>query len=479
MRGSDKVLRKLWYERPVRVQLLIAVGVINLLAAVLAGAISILNTRAATRVEIEASLEVAKRYVAATMKDLAAEGKLAQLNQELPAELKNLRHVRILFRDEKNHLAMISPRPGNATTASPPSWFSALVRPEFSGRVVKVAAVPGVDPVIILGEPADEIAEAWRDFSSLAIVLLVLNALILVILYAVLGRVLDPLANLSKGMIRLEDGHYATRLALPKVKELAVLTERFNTLAAALGNARDENSRLYRQLITVQEQERREIANELHDEAGACLFGITANASSIQNLANQKSDSRATEISRRVGEILTITERLKLLNRALLKKLRPVPLGRVKLVELLDELITGFQRRHPDVHIATCFGKLADNYGETVDVTLYRCVQEGITNAIRHGNAAALTVDLSEAPEARPKGTRKTRATVTLDLRDDGTGIARATPKGFGLTAMTERVRSLGGSCAIESAPAKGTSIHVEIPVERARKARTRKAELV
>ena len=66
------------------------------------------------------------------------------------------------------------------------------------------------------------------------------------------------------------------------MKELAVITERFNTLAGALDTARVENSRLYRQLISVQEEERREIATELHDEAGPCLFGITANASSIQ-----------------------------------------------------------------------------------------------------------------------------------------------------------------------------------------------------
>ena len=470
-----EVLQKLWYDRPVRTQLLIAVGVINLLAALAAGAISILNTRAATRVEIEASLEVAQRLVTVTMKDLAAEGRLAHLRQELPLELKNLRHVRILFMGEENHLAMVSPHPESANV---PSWFAALVRPEFSGHAVRVVSMQGVDPVIILGEPADEIAEAWYDFSSLAIVLLVLNALVLAVLYVVLGRLLDPLAHLSKGMQSLEDGRYATRLALPKVKELAVLTERFNTLASALAVARDENSRLYRQLITVQEEERREIANELHDEAGPCLFGITANASSIQRLADQKPDSRTSEISRRVGEILSIAERLKLLNRALLKKLRPVPLGRVKLVELLDELVTGFQRRHPDVQIAASFGKLANNYGETIDVTLYRCVQEGITNAIRHGKARSLTVDLSERPAPKRNGSRNAGATVTLDLRDDGTGIARATPKGFGLTAMTERVRSLGGSCAIDSAPAKGTAIHVEIPVER-KKARSRKAELV
>ena len=106
------VLQKLWYERPVRTQLLVAVGVINLLAALLAGAVSILNTRTATRVEIEASLEVAQRFVAATMKDLAAQDRLTQLNQELPLELKHLRHVRIMFMDTSGQLTVVSPQRG-------------------------------------------------------------------------------------------------------------------------------------------------------------------------------------------------------------------------------------------------------------------------------------------------------------------------------------------------------------------------------
>ena len=220
----------------------------------------------------------------------------------------------------------------------------------------------------------------------------------------------------------------------------------------------------------MQEEERREIANELHDEAGPCLFGITANASSIQNLANQRPDKSSPEISRRVGEIMSITERLKLLNRALLKKLRPIPVGRTKLAELLEELIAGFRRRHPDVHIAVTFGRLAESYGEAVDLTLYRCIQEGITNAIRHGKAGTVSVDLETMQATRRNGGRRERAKLILDLSDDGMGMPQSTPKGFGLTAMTERIRSLGGSCMIESAPKKGTRIHIEIPVERAAK---------
>lgn len=263
------MLQKLWYDRPVRTQLLVAVGLINLLAAVVAVSVSILNTRTATRVEIEASLEVAQRFVNATIKDLAAQGHFDQLEQLLPLQLKHLRHVRIMFMDPSGQLTVVSPADESAKPHAP-NWFAALVRPQLVGRAVRVVTAEGVNPVVIVGEPADEIAEAWQDFYSLAIVWLTLDALILVVLYIVLGRVLDPLQSLSRGMARLEDGHYATRLPTAKVKELAVLTNRFNTLAEALDVAREENSGLYRQLISVQEEERREIANELHDEAGPC-----------------------------------------------------------------------------------------------------------------------------------------------------------------------------------------------------------------
>ena len=474
------MLQKLWYDRPVRTQLLVAVGAINLLAALVAGAVSIFNTRTATQVEMEASIEVAQRFVAATLKDLAAQDKLELLDQELPLQLKHLRHVRIMFMDDTGKLTIVSPWVAGGSSAKPyvPSWFAALVRPQVAGRTVRVVTGE-TDPIIILGEPADELAEAWQDFSSLAVVWLGLNALVLAILYVVLGRVLDPLASLSKGMLRLEDGHYATRLKPSKVKELAVITNRFNTLASALDTAREENSRLYRQLITVQEEERREIANELHDEAGPCLFGIAANAASIRTIADRLPEQRTAEISRRVGEILSVAERLKAMNRALIKKLRPGPLGRVRLAELIAELTAGLQGRHPDTQIHANLGKLAKSYGEPVDLTIYRCIQEAITNAIRHGAARNIAVDLAEEEGARRNGGRRLAGMLHLTIADDGKGIAPATPKGFGLTTMTERVRSLGGVCEVESTPSEGTTIHVEIPVQRDRKDRKRTPELV
>ena len=77
-------------------------------------------------------------------------------------------------------------------------WCARSSQAARSGRCASEQS----NPVIIVGEPADEIAEAWQDFYSLALVWLVLNALILALLYVVLGRVLDPLANLSAGMLK-------------------------------------------------------------------------------------------------------------------------------------------------------------------------------------------------------------------------------------------------------------------------------------
>src|SRR5262249_46458419 len=144
-----------------------------------------------------------------------------------------------------------------------------------------------------------------------------------------------------------------------------------------------------------------------------------------------------TEIGRRVGEILGIVERLKLMNRALLKKLRPGAHARVGLAELIDEMIAGFGRRHPGTDILYSAGRLAKAYGEPIDLTLYRSIQEGITNAIRHGHANNLTIDLVEESGHRRSGAKRRSTVLRSSIGDDGKGIDPGTPKDFGLTTMT------------------------------------------
>ena len=322
--------------------------------------------------------------------------------------------------------------------------------------------------MVIVEEPADEIAEVWKDISSLALVWLGLDVLVLVVLFLVLDRLLEPLAGLGRGLLRLEDGDYATRLTPSRIKELAAIGDRFNKLAETLGRTRAENARLYGQLITVQEDERREIANELHDEASPCLFGIMANALSIDRLIERRSDRKSAEIRGHVGEVLKVTERLKMMNRVLLKKLRPVALGRVALSALVEDLVGELKRRYPEVSLSQSIRTRAAAYGEAIDLTIYRCIQEGVTNAIRHGKADAISVELFEKRKPRDSDIANASPTLQLIIHDDGCGILPETALGFGLTVMRERVNALGGSCVIQSASAHGTALRVIIPIEAA-----------
>ena len=355
--------RSFWLDRSLRTQVVACVAAINVFAVVIAAGISILNARTATRIEIQASLEIAQRFVEATIKGLSAEDQLDRLKENLGPQLKHLRHVQIMFMDASGNLNVLSPQHDTdnvtLTSGSAPSWFTTLVAPSLADRSTRVVSVPHAQPVIIAGEPADEIVEAWQNFYAQALVWLALNGLVLVVLFMVLDRVLKPLASLSRGMLNLESGDYTTRLPQPKLTELAIITGRFNSLAAALEASRKENRELHQQLISVQEQERRYIANELHDEAGPCLFGISANASSIKMIAGQIKHRRSGEIFKRITEIISITERLKLTNRALLDRLKPESIGHLTLRELIDGLACDFQRRHPDIKINSTMERLA------------------------------------------------------------------------------------------------------------------------
>jgi two-component system sensor histidine kinase UhpB len=101
-------------------------------------------------------------------------------------------------------------------------------------------------------------------------------------------------------------------------------------------------------------------------------------------------------------------------------------------------------------------------YGDSVDLTVYRCVQESLTNVVRHAQAKHVGVELGElASEGNGNGERE----LALTVRDDGRGIDPAAPPGFGLRGMQERVQGLGGRYKVETASGRGTCIRIVIPL--------------
>lgn len=261
------------------------------------------------------------------------------------------------------------------------------------------------------------------------------------------------------------------------MQELALIADRFNQLASALDVANAENSRLCRDLITVQEEERRQIASELHDEVGPCLFGIMVNAGSIEQYADLLPREKADEITSRIGEVRKICDRLKFINRQLLKKLRPIVLGRITVKELIAKLTGEFEDRHPEVRFLTITNDLRSTYGELIDLTIYRCVQESITNALRHAEPSNIVVELTQERTTGPDG-ELASSQLRLVIRDDGKGISDPAPIGFGLGTMRERVKTLQGNFSLGRNWPAGTAINITIPTGTPGNAETKSGEL-
>lgn len=461
----------MWHGRSVRAQLLIVFVVIDVIAALVAGAVTILKARTATAVEMAASMELARLLIGEAVGLMRQEVPAERFLTDLSSQLRLVRHVRIGVKDASGRpLALPDPAPSRLDDRpAAPRWFAALIAsPAESRNVPVVVNGQRIGTVEIVPEPRDEIAEVWENTVALGWVALLVNVAVIAMLYLLFGRVLDPLTAVAAGLADLEHRKFRVRLPRPQARELAAITDRFNALAEALETARAENLRLNERLITAQDDERRRTALDLHDEVGPSLFGLKANIGSIATLAGELPDAAGRTLAERARDLQAIVEHLQIVNRGMLNRLRPMALGHVPLHELLAELVAERARQHGEIDFTFSADGIAPSYGDSVDLTLYRCIQEGLTNAIRHAQANRVEIMIAETTggdAGRPAADGP--AQLNLTIRDNGRGIAPGTPMGFGMRGMQERVQGLGGSYTIGAANKGGTVVEIAIPLRR------------
>jgi two-component system, NarL family, sensor histidine kinase UhpB len=462
---TRRLAHALWYGRSVRAQLLIAFLLIDVMAGLVAGAVTILQARRSTRVEIAASMELAQLLVSEAVALMQQEVPAEKFLSDLTSPLRLVRHVRIVVKDAGGAPLSVSTQAGVAEAGRDtraPAWFAALIAAPVASRTVPVVVNGArIGSVEIVAEPRDEIAEVWGNTIALAAVGLAVNIAVIGILYFLFGQVLGPLTAVTRGLADLEQRNYKVRLPRPHAHELAAIADRFNALAQALEAARAENERLNHRLITAQDDERRRTALELHDEVGPSLFGLKANASSIASAAKELPEERARKLTERTRDMLAIIEHLQSINRSMLNRLRPMALGHVPLEDILGELVRERARQQPEIAFTFSAHKLARGYGDSIDLTVYRCVQESLTNAIRHAQASQIGVELAEGADTDGSGC----PALALTIRDDGRGIDPTAVPGFGIRGMQERVQALGGTYKVESARGRGTCIRIVIPL--------------
>lgn len=408
--------------------------------------------------EDQSVIRLAREFIEMIVADLReAPDPDAKLNQ-IARDLTRLRHVSIALRDEAGQ-ALTPPRTDeNDDARAPPAWFVSLVHPEQTAVSVPVSIHGKPGSLVITSHPNDEIAEIWDSILTQLEVGSAIALALFLVMMTVVGRALSPLQSLSQAMSELEGGRYNARVEPGGAPELAAICTKLNHLAATLGEAVEEKRRLAERAVSLQDMERKEIARELHDEFGPYLFSLRAHATALARLSDAREPS--TEALRKHGAaILEQLNALQQFNRRVLERLRPVGLAELGLRQALESLSRLWRESHPDVAIETSISPALGPTGETADLTIYRTVQEALTNVFRHAGATLVNVVIEPAGQPSQDG----RGCARVRVSDNGRGMEPGQKLGFGLVGMRERILALGGTLNVASG-AGGVTVEALVP---------------
>ena len=190
---------------------------------------------------------------------------------------------------------------------------------------------------------------------------------------------------------RLAGGDLGARAGRVRTPDLAPLAADVDRLAQALPDAQADRARLSRQVVGRGDQERAAIARDLHDEYGPCLFALRVEAGAIRDAAPDAA------IRDHAKNILTIADQIRQVNSALLSGLRPMALGQLPLATVLADFFDDLSQRHDAIRWSLDLPQDLPEPDEATALTIYRILQEGTTNALRHAGATRITAAVARS----------------------------------------------------------------------------------
>lgn len=437
------------------------------LSAMLAVNVAIMIGHAGPRIRAEAdSIEQLSRELVET-----ALASLQETKDPIPSlrrlfeNLRNLRHIEIEILPNDDPAPNFDAKLRSEMKNGVPDWFVTLVAPPPKVDVIP-ARIGNVQygNIAIISNPVDELAEIWSDLLWLGAISLCVTLLMLALVLVLLRRTLQPFVSLGRGLSQLEAGETDVRLDLRGASEFREISHKLNSLAATLDRVQDENHSLIDKLFAIQDTERRDIARDLHDEAGPCLFSIRAGAATLT--ASAGGDFSDLDLMRRTcANIDAAGQALQSLLRRMLDRLRPPAMSELGLEAALQGLVASWSGNRADVRVALHIAHDLGLLDEKTALTAYRVVQEALTNIFRHSSAsrAEARIEFVEAPEAFAATASAEALRVVVE--DDGVGLPEQHKFGLGLIGMSERVHALGGLMRIDGRPEGGVRICVLLPL--------------
>jgi len=312
---------------------------------------------------------------------------------------------------------------------------------------------------ITAGEDADRKISARRDIALIAVV-------------AVLAAVICVKFNLSEALLDWTRPFESLQLdELPAVLLVVAISliwfssRRYfeanrqlrlrRAAEAQLAETLAENKRLTQQYVHMQENERKALARDLHDELGQYLIAVKLDAMSVHE--SMTADPGVHAVAR---SMIANIDRVYGMVSGLIRQLRPVGLDDLGVTAAIEHCVNDWRSRLPLVAIEMSLTGDFETLDETRGLVLYRLVQEALTNIARHSKATAVQIRIA-AGRAVDSG-----QCIEILIADDGCGADLSAPRpGLGLVGMRERVCALGGSITLASELGAGFQVEASLPM--------------
>ena len=300
----------------------------------------------------------------------------------------------------------------------------------------------------------------------IAAIEIILTVMVTVLIGLGLTRRLAILANAAA---EVEAGDYSVTVPIEADDEVGKAALAFNRMVGEVSSRTrqleqektktqdlfNENRMLIHASLVIQEDERKNLALELHDEMGQCLTAIQADAEIIRDIS-KGSDKR---IETSANAILQVSSRVYDVVHSMMRRLRPGVLDNLGLIEALKDEIDAWNSRNIETHCDFNYSGELESLDEYSNIMLYRIVQEGLTNITKHASAGHVQIEMKQAGQS-----------LQLIINDNGKGIdlhQAGNIRGLGLIGMRERVETIEGVFNIESAPGKGFCIRITVPLNK------------
>ena len=426
-------------------RLIVSVFVVLMASLSVAAIITYAHAVAKVRTELLSAMGVGLKTAQDAVQDGTQQRDPVLRMQQIVADFDGDRHLRAHLERPDGQLILASTvKPPNHPA---PTAFADLVSGQpLTANVDLPAPLGALGRLQIRTDAANEVAEAWSDFELTLFVMGVFFCLVLGLTVLTLRASLRPIRNLCDSLTRIGSGDYGARLAWPKYRELQPVQQGFNAMAARLADMERQNRILAMRMQCLQEDDRAELARDLHDDVAPFLFAVSADAALIRQFARAGNIER---IEARAAGILDSAGHMQKHLHGVLSRLMPDVLLDLGLPGAVDAHVHFWKSRRPDIVFQV--DVTGERLGDRTAAVALRVVQESLSNAVRHGHPTLVSIAVTSNAD-----------NVEIEITDDGRGLPdKISLSGLGLLGMRERVRSIGGVFEIANRlGAPGVTVH-------------------